>query len=138
MANVLIVDDSSELVELCAELLEMAGHQVKTGYNGEEGLRALDSGPLPDCVLLDVEMPVLDGPEMAHEMLLRDAGAEKIPILLVSARPDLPEIAGRVGTPYFLAKASPEYGKALLALLDRALLERRAPAAQCALRHASA
>src|ERR1700690_268590 len=114
MANVLIVDDDPDTVELSAELLELAGHRVTTGSNGEEGLKSMDAGPLPDCVLLDVDMPVLSGPEMAHKMLVHDAGEEKIPILLVSGNTDLPAVAARMGTPYFLAKASPGYGKTLL------------------------
>ena len=84
MANVLIVDDDSDTVECSRELLESAGHKIQTGYNGEDGLKSLDAGPLPDCILLDVDMPVLNGPGMAHQMLLHDAGEERIPILLVS------------------------------------------------------
>jgi len=64
---------------------------------------------------------------MAHEMLLHDAGEEKILIVLVSARVDLAEVARRIGTPYFLAKASADYGDNLMRLLDRALRERLAP-----------
>ena len=129
MASILIVDDDSDMVEVSTELLESAGHRIQTGYNGQQGLKSLDAGPLPDCVLLDVDMPVLNGPEMVHQMLLHDAGEEKIPILLVSGRGDLSEVAGRMGTPYFLRKASADYGPTLLRLLDRALLERQAPLA---------
>jgi FixJ family two-component response regulator len=129
MANVLIVDDDRDTVAASTDLLESVGHRIQTGYNGEQGLKALDAGPLPDCVLLDVDMPVLNGPEMAHRMLLHDAGEERIPIVLVSGRDDLPTVAGRMGTPYFLRKASAEYGETLLKILDRALRERRAPAA---------
>jgi CheY-like chemotaxis protein len=128
MANVLIVDDDSDTVEVSAQLLESCGHRVQTGYNGEEGLKSLGRGRLPDCVLLDVDMPVMNGPAMAHRMLLHDAGEEKIPIVLVSARDDLAEIATRMGTPYFLRKATADYGDVLLKVLDRALLERRPPA----------
>ncbi len=128
MANVLIVDDDSDIVELSTELLQSAGHRIQTGYNGEQGLKSMDAGPLPDCVLLDVDMPVLSGPEMAHRMLVHDAGEERIPILLVSGRNDLPDVAARMGTPYFLRKAGPDYGEVLLKILDRALRERRAPA----------
>jgi CheY-like chemotaxis protein len=128
MANVLIVDDDSDTVEGCRELLESAGHRIQTGVNGEEGLKSLNAGPLPDCVLLDVDMPVLGGPAMAHQMLLHDAGEEKIPILLVSGRDNLSELAARMGTPYFLKKATSDFGTTLLKILDRALRERRAPA----------
>jgi CheY-like chemotaxis protein len=129
MANVLIVDDDAGAVALSIELLESAGHTVTKGRNGEEGLKSLDAGPLPDCVLLDVDMPVLSGPEMAHRMLLHDAGEEKIPIVLVSGRDDLSEVAGRMGTPYFLRKATRHYGENLVKLVDRAISERRAPTA---------
>jgi CheY-like chemotaxis protein len=129
MANILIVDDQLDTVELSSAVLESAGHRVRTAGNGLEGLKALAAEPLPDCVVLDVDMPVLGGPAMAHEMFLHDAGEEKIPILLVSGRDDLADIAQRLGTPYFLAKATPDYGSALLTTLDRALREREAPAA---------
>jgi FixJ family two-component response regulator len=128
MAHVLIVDDDFDIADLSKDLLELAGHQIRIGHNGEEGLASLSHAPLPDCVLLDVDMPAVDGPEMAHQMLLHDAGQEKIPILLVSGREDLPAVATRMGTPYFLKKASPDYAKVLLTILDRALIERRAPA----------
>ena len=77
-------------------------------------------------------MPVLSGPGMAHLMRLHDAGEEKIPILLVSGRDDLSEVARRIGTPYFLAKGISGYGKALLELLDRALGEGLAPSSALA------
>ena len=128
LANVLIVDDDLDSMELSAELLQMAGHRVRTSRNGEEGLRSLSDGTLPDCLLLDVEMPVLNGPQMAHQMHLNDGGEEKIPILLVSGRRDLPKIAERMGTPHFLGKATRNYAEALLAMVTTALAERRAPA----------
>jgi CheY-like chemotaxis protein len=128
MANVLIVDDDLDIAELSKELLESAGHFVHVEHNGQEGLISLSSGKLPDCVLLDVDMPLVNGPEMAHQMLLHDAGQDRIPILLVSGRDDLPDVATRMGTPYFLKKANADYASVLLTILDRALTERRPPA----------
>ena len=110
VANILIVDDDSDSAELCSQLLQSAGHRTQTRANGEEGLEALATRELPDCVLLDVEMPVLNGPAMAHQMLLHDAGEERIPIALVSGRHDVSQIAARIGTPYFLRKATPDFG----------------------------
>jgi hypothetical protein len=62
---------------------------------------------------------------MAHEMLVHDAGQELIPIILVSAKNDLAEIAKKMGTPYFLRK--PCDLTTFLGLLDRALHERTPP-----------
>ncbi|HEX7670948.1 MAG TPA: response regulator [Polyangiaceae bacterium] len=129
MASILIVDDDLDVADLSKELLESAGHHVSIAYSGSEGLASLSAAPFPDCVLLDVEMPELSGPGMAHQMLLHDAGEEKIPILLVSARDDLSAVAARMGTPYFLKKASADYGDALLEILARAVSEKRPPAA---------
>jgi CheY-like chemotaxis protein len=127
MANVLIVDDDCDTAEMSKELLEVAGHRVHIEPGGAEGLASLRKSPLPDCVLLDVDMPVLNGPAVVRQMHLNDGGEEKIPIVLVSGRSDLADVAARMGTPYFIIKACPDYGDALLAMLGRALRERRAP-----------
>ena len=124
MANVLIVDDDVDLAEASRYLLESAGHRTCVAHDGQEGLATLSTAPLPDCVLLDLDMPVLNGQRMAHRMRQQGSGAERIPILLVSGRDDLSAIAARVGTPYFVKKASANYGQNLLLVLDRALVER--------------
>ena len=126
MAHLLLVDDDDDIVELFARFLRSAGHEVRSASTGEEGLQALQAAPLPDLVVLDVDMPVLGGPGMAHKMLLHDAGEESIPILLMSAREDLPQIAAQMGTQYFLRK--PADSALFLEILDRALREHCAPA----------
>jgi DNA-binding NtrC family response regulator len=125
VAHLLVVDDDNDLVESLGELLRTEGHVVHTAGTGEEGLEVLRSASLPDAVILDVDMPILGGPGMAHKMLMHDAGEERIPIILVSGNHDLPQIAKRMGTAYFLAK--PCGIDTVLQLLDRALSERRAP-----------
>jgi len=125
MADLLVVEDNPDLAESLLAVLVDLGHQVDAACDGEEGLRRLASRKLPDLVLLDVEMPVLSGPGMAYRMLVEDAGKDRIPVILLSGVMDLPKVAAKVGTPYFLAK--PYTIDALLKLLDRALVERRAP-----------
>lgn len=129
MANILIVDDSSDILERSSQWLEWAGYRVETRRNGEEGFQSLGAGPLPDCVVLDVNMPVVSGPGLVHRMLLHDAGEEPIPTWLVSGKDDLAEVIRCNGTPDLLVKSSPDFESPLLAILDRALRERRAPAA---------
>jgi DNA-binding response OmpR family regulator len=103
-AHLLIVDDDFDLVDALSHVLEAQGYAVQSAHTGEEGLSALRSASLPDAILLDVDMPVLGGPGMAHKMMLHDAGEETIPIILCSARTDLPALASEMGTPYWIAK----------------------------------
>lgn len=127
MAHILVVDDDLDTVELSRELLESAGHQVRAAHTGIGGLASLRAAPLPDCLVLDVDMPSLDGPGMARQMILHDAGEEQIPILLVSGRSDLVAIAATVGTPYFLTKGRPGYARNLVEMIVRVLREKRIP-----------
>jgi DNA-binding response OmpR family regulator len=128
MADLLIVDDDLDMGELLGEALAQQGHQIRIAYDGEAGLRELALRQ-PDAVLLDVEMPVLDGPGMAYQMLVRNCGLETIPVILLSGVVDLDRVAARVGTPYFLAK--PYALGEVTALCDRALAERTPPAPVC-------
>jgi DNA-binding NtrC family response regulator len=125
MARLLIVDDDTDIVEALGDVLRDMGHEVQSASTGEEGLVVLRGSPLPDAMVLDVDMPVLGGPAMAHKMLLHDAGEEKIPIILMSGRGDLADVARQMGTSYVLKK--PTTIDAFEELLGRALRERRAP-----------
>ncbi len=98
---------------------------VFSAHTGEEGLQVLRATKHPDVILLDVDMPVLGGPEMAHQMMLHEAGEERIPIILFSANADLAAVAARMGTPYWLSK--PCDTDAMVGLIARAIRERRAP-----------
>jgi DNA-binding response OmpR family regulator len=124
MADVLVVDDDLDTAELLADVLAAEAHDVRVAHDGREGL-ALVRGRRPDLVLLDVEMPVLNGPDMAYQLFLRDCGDENIPIVLLSGILDLRAVATVVGTPYFLAK--PYTLEALEMIIARALVERQAP-----------
>lgn len=124
MASLLIVDDDADTADTLAELLVAGGHRIRIAHDGLEGIARLREEPT-DAILLDVEMPRLTGPEMAYRLFLRDAGDEKIPIVLLSGKLDLPRVAAIVGTPYFLSK--PYLFAALVSLLDRVLVERAPP-----------
>ena len=60
MADVLVVDDDPDIRGMLAFLLEDAGHHVRVAVDGEAGLRALSEFP-PDCLIVDMMMPRLDG-----------------------------------------------------------------------------
>jgi CheY-like chemotaxis protein len=127
VSDLLVVDDDPDLGELLRDLLAGEGHTVRLARDGLEGLERV-AERFPDLVLLDVEMPRLTGPEMTYRMLLHDLGQEEIPIVLLSGVTNLSRVAAIVGTPYFLPK--PYDLPAVLRLLARALVERRAPSPQ--------
>lgn len=56
MADLLIIQDDPDLADALSMILEAAGHDVRVGYNGDEGLRLVMERS-PDLALLDVEMP---------------------------------------------------------------------------------
>lgn len=83
MSTILIVDDEYSIVEVLSELLQEEGYNVLTAYNGQEGLARLEN-VIPDVVLCDIMMPVLDGRAMCQQMQ-RDMRYRSIPIILMSA-----------------------------------------------------
>lgn len=60
-ATVLVVDDSPEMVRYLRSLLELDSYRVETASNGVEALQRISDGSPLDIVLLDLEMPHLDG-----------------------------------------------------------------------------
>ena len=81
---ILIVDDQPELAQMMTDLLDDAGYQARSAGNGREALADIQQEQ-PDLVLLDVNMPELDGFEVAA-MLKSDPATATIPIIMVSAQ----------------------------------------------------
>jgi CheY-like chemotaxis protein len=127
MAQLLIVEDDDDIRELLSELLGAVGHDVCSARDGVEALELLRQ-MTPELVLLDVEMPRLDGPSVVLQMAQNDHGWDKIPVILLSGAADLRVTARRVGTPYFIAKPTDLDG--LTRTVEEALRERIAPRPQ--------
>ena len=124
VANLLVVEDELDLAESLSSVLRDEGHEVRIARDGKEGLAKIAEA-MPDVVLLDVEMPVLNGPDMAYQMFVTNCGKQCIPIVLLSGVADLKRVAEQVGTPYFQVK--PYRIHTVLSLLQRALDERQPP-----------
>jgi DNA-binding response OmpR family regulator len=58
--SILIVDDDEAVTQTFARMLELEGYAVRTAVNAETGLRAA-SEYLPDAIILDLRMPLMDG-----------------------------------------------------------------------------
>jgi signal transduction histidine kinase/CheY-like chemotaxis protein len=72
--RVLIVDDNQDAAEMMGEALELAGHTVQIAHDGARGL-TLAAEFDPDCVMLDIGLPTLDGYEVARR--LRDQDGDR-------------------------------------------------------------
>jgi DNA-binding response OmpR family regulator len=80
-SQILVVDDDATTRELLLVALERAGHEVREAADGRAGLRELYSTS-PDLVILDVEMPELDG----WTTLERIRDLSDVPVLMLTAR----------------------------------------------------
>ena len=88
MSRILVVDDAPTLRDMLTVVLEAAGYTVQTAATGLEALQALAQRPA-DAVLLDLEMPVMDG--WAFLDACRAAGYDDLRIAVMSGLPGAAE-----------------------------------------------
>ena len=81
MASVLVIEDEPALRRMLTFTLRDAGFDVRTAWNGVEGLQQVDAA-IPDVIVLDLEMPVMDGRTFYHR--LRERGL-RTPVCILSA-----------------------------------------------------
>ncbi len=86
-ARLLVVDDNQINRMMLTRSLEQEGHLVETAENGKEGLEKFRTGAF-DLMLLDIEMPVMNGFEVL-EACLNDFDLRQIPIIMTSAMEEL-------------------------------------------------
>jgi DNA-binding response OmpR family regulator len=81
--TVLVADDDPDIIRFVEVNLRLEGYQVAVARNGEQALdKALEL--LPDLVLLDVRMPVIDGFEVCARLRADPRGAA-VPVILLTA-----------------------------------------------------
>lgn len=81
MQTVLVADDEAKIVDLVAAYLEASGYCVLRAYEGR-GALGLFRTRSPDCLVLDINMPGLDGLSLAREI----RRSSEVPILFLTAR----------------------------------------------------
>lgn len=104
MARVLVVDDDNAVRDVLQLILRRAGYDVRLAGNGLEALNEMRSGGA-DLVLLDIEMPGMNGLEFCEQMRANPAW-QKIPVIMMTGRPvqGLPEKVIKAGAIELVSK----------------------------------
>jgi DNA-binding response OmpR family regulator len=119
--TILIVDDDPDLLQVLADGLELLGHfNVECAINGELGLERFYEVH-PDCVIIDVIMPNIDGYQLVQALRGDPASASTPLILLTALAQEKDRLSGlAVGADQFLIK--PIDPRELIAAVQRALV----------------
>lgn len=81
--TVLVVDDTPEMLDALVEILR-PHFKVKAALNGERALKIAADDPAPDLILSDVEMPLMDGYRLCHELKANPA-TKRIPVIFLTS-----------------------------------------------------
>ena len=121
MAVVLIIDDSPTELHLFQNMLEKAGYDTLVADSGEEGLKTARTAR-PDCILMDVVMPGMNGFQ-ATRRLTKDPKTADIPVIMITTKDqETDKIWGmRQGAVEYLVK--PVADKELIAMIDSVMAD---------------
>lgn len=82
-AKILVIEDNEQNLYLIRYILESCGHEVFSATDGKEGIE-LAARLLPDMILLDIQLPVMDGYAVARA-LRQNSGLADTPIIAVTS-----------------------------------------------------
>lgn len=116
--RVLVVEDDPDGLATMIDILELSGYEAVGASNGREALQRLASGELPDLILLDLMMPVMNGWQF-REAQRRSPRLAGIPVVITSADRDAQRVAQDLGVAALLTK--PMAVKDLMATVDRCI-----------------
>ena len=85
--RLLVVEDDPDIREALTTILEMKEYDAVSAVNGKEALDYLEGGALPELIILDLSMPVMDGRQFRRQQL-KDPRISQIPVVVVSALSD--------------------------------------------------
>ena len=80
--RILVADDEDRIRKLVGDFLTRSGYSILEAADGGEALRLATTEPLPDLVILDVMMPVLDGWSVLSEIRRQN----NVPVILLTAK----------------------------------------------------
>ncbi len=100
--TILLADDDRTLTKIVGKFLEDDGYRVLVANDGEEALKKLEE-VTPDLLILDIQMPKLNGYSFLFEMRKRERDA-RIPVIVLTGREELEDIFRVEGIKEYLKK----------------------------------
>src|SRR4051794_12787785 len=100
--RILVVDDDLDVLSVMRDLLIDEGYEVRTAGNGREALDVLAEWR-PDLIVLDLMMPIMDGPTFRRRQRELDL-APGAPLLVLSAARNMLDVASKIGANGCLGK----------------------------------
>jgi len=89
--RILVVEDDEDAREAMVALLQMKGYRAVPAGNGQEALDYLHQAPVPDLIILDLWMPVMDGWQFRREQK-QDPRLAAVPVVVVTALSDRADV----------------------------------------------
>ncbi len=102
MKKILLVDDEEGIQMLYREELEEEGYEVISAYTGEEGIQKFKEES-PDLVILDIQMPGMNGIETLRQMKMENP---TLPVILSSAYNEYKQDLGAWASDEYVVKSS--------------------------------
>lgn len=102
--RIVYVEDDKDIRFPISQILTILGYEVMCANNGQQGIEAAESWK-PDIILMDLRMPVMDGPT-AIRLLRRNPATSDIPIFVLSAYSDAKtrDLCKHLGVNKFMSK----------------------------------
>lgn len=98
---ILIVDDDDDVLEAERQILSAHGYRVVTAHDGAEAQRVIDAGPAPSVIVLDIQMPGVDGAAFARALRQQ---LRHVPLVVLTGAADPKREADRCNAEAYLSK----------------------------------
>jgi two-component system chemotaxis response regulator CheY len=91
MVKALVIDDSSATRMILGKMLREIGFEVKSAVDGQDAIRCLEEGYLPQVMLVDWNMPVMDGYEFLKAVRGREV-YDDVPLMMVTTETEMDRV----------------------------------------------
>lgn len=100
--KIMLIEDNRDLINLLKLALQKKNYEVLTAENGKDALELIEKVGMPDLILLDMKMPIMDGWEFAKKF--GDQYGRQAPIVVMTAAEDSKTRAMEIGADSYIGK----------------------------------